>query len=261
MREKIFSIIEPSNGESKISTIYDIFMIIAIIVSLIPLAFKEVLTAFIVIDKVCAGIFIIDYLLRFITADYKYGKKSVVSFLRYPISPMAIIDLVSILPSLFVVHSGFKILRVVRMLRALRVFRVFKATRYSKSVRIINKVFKESRAPLTAVGTLAIVYILVSALIIVNVEPDSFDNFFDAVYWATVSLTTVGYGDIYPITTVGRIVTMASSIFGIAIVALPAGIITAGYMEELQKNKENSGVPAENGDENKSASDKSSEEK
>ena len=85
MREKIFSIIEPSNGDSKISTIYDIFMIIAIVVSLIPLAFKEVLTVFIVIDKVCAAIFIIDYLLRFITADYKYGKKSVVSFLRYPI--------------------------------------------------------------------------------------------------------------------------------------------------------------------------------
>lgn len=260
MREKIFSIIEPSNGESKISTIYDIFMIIAIIVSLIPLAFKEVLTAFIVIDKVCAGIFIIDYLLRLITADYKYGKKSVVSFLRYPISPMAIIDLVSILPSLFVVHSGFKILRVVRMLRALRVFRVFKATRYSKSVRIINKVFKESRAPLTAVGTLAIVYILVSALIIVNVEPDSFDNFFDAIYWATVSLTTVGYGDIYPVTTIGRIVTMASSIFGIAIVALPAGIITAGYMEELFKNKENKSVSADGGEENKDVSGNGGEE-
>ena len=68
---------------------------------------------------------------------------------------------------------------------------------------------------------------------IFNVEPDSFDNFFDAVYWATVSLTTMGYGDIYPVTTIGRIVTMVSSIFGIAIIALPAGIITAGFMEQL----------------------------
>ena len=64
-------------------------------------------------------------------------------------------------------------------------------------------------------------------------EPDSFDTFFDAVYWATVSLTTVGYGDIYPVTGIGRVVTMLSSIFGIAIIAMPSGIITAGFMEEL----------------------------
>lgn len=81
-------------------------------------------------------------------------------------------------------------------------------------------------------------YILISALIIFNVEPDSFGNFFDAIYWATVSLTTVGYGDIYPVSTMGRVITMLSSILGIAIVALPAGIITAGYMKELEKRTE-----------------------
>ena len=80
-------------------------------------------------------------------------------------------------------------------------------------------------------------YILISALIIFNVEGDSFETFFDAIYWATVSLTTVGYGDIYAVTTAGRIITMISSIFGIAIVALPAGIITAGYMEALNEAK------------------------
>lgn len=89
-----------------------------------------------------------------------------------------------------------------------------------------------------AVCTLALGYIIVSALIVFNVEGDSFETFFDAIYWATVSLTTVGYGDIYPVTTAGRIITMISSIFGIAIVALPAGIITAGYMEALQDDRE-----------------------
>jgi voltage-gated potassium channel len=84
------------------------------------------------------------------------------------------------------------------------------------------------------VGTLAGAYILISALVIFNVEPESFETFFDAIYWATVSLTTVGYGDIYPVTTVGRVVTMLSSILGIAIIALPAGIITAGYMKEIE---------------------------
>ena len=118
----------------------------------------------------------------------------------------------------------------------MRVIRVFKAMRYSRSFEIIGNVIRSSRESLSAVCTLAIGYILVSALVIYNVEPDSFSSFFEAIYWATVSLTTVGYGDIYPVSTIGRIVTMVSSIFGIAVVALPAGIITAGYMTEIQKN-------------------------
>ena len=150
---------------------------------------------------------------------------------------MAVIDLISILPSLTAVNSGFKLFRVVRMLRALRVLRVIKAARYSRSVHIITDVLRKSRDPLIAVGSLSVVYILVSALIIINVEPDSFDNFFDAVYWATVSLTTMGYGDIYPVTMLGRLVTMVSSLFGIAIVALPSGIITVGYLNEVAKER------------------------
>jgi voltage-gated potassium channel len=98
-------------------------------------------------------------------------------------------------------------------------------------------VIRKSKEALIAVCTLALGYIIVSALIVFNVEGDSFDTFFEAIYWATVSLTTVGYGDIYPVTTAGRIITMISSIFGIAIVALPAGIITAGYMDELSEEK------------------------
>jgi voltage-gated potassium channel len=118
------------------------------------------------------------------------------------------------------------------------VLRVFKALRYSRSLVIIASVIRHSRHALGAVAMLAISYILVSALIVFNVEPDSFPGFFDAVYWATVSLTTVGYGDLYPVTTMGRLVAMISSLFGIAVVALPAGIITAGYMEALQKERD-----------------------
>lgn len=86
---------------------------------------------------------------------------------------------------------------------------------------------------------LAIGYILITALIMFNIEPDTFKDFFDAIYWATVSLTTVGYGDIYAVSDVGKVITMISPLFGIAIVALPAGIITAGYMEEIKRNNFN----------------------
>ena len=202
--------------------------------SLVPLAFKEEYTAFVVIDKVAAGVFIIDYLLRLITADYKLQKKGL-SFVLYPVTPMAVIDLVSILPSLSIISSGFRLLKVFRLFRTMRVFRVVKAVRYSKSIRMIKEVFITQKRPLITVGMLAGAYVLISALVVFNVEPDSFNDFFDAVYWATVSLTTMGYGDIYPVTTVGRIVTMISSVFGIAIIALPSGIITAGFMDALNK--------------------------
>ena len=238
-RKRIFEIIEKSSHNDKLSTAYDLFMIVVIILSLVPLAFKEDYPVFTVVDKVAMYIFILDYIMRWITADYKFKQPFAISFVKYPFTLMAIVDLVSILPSLNIVSNGFKILRVLRMIRALRVLRVFKTMRYSKTFEIIGNVLKSSKKSLVAVCALAAGYIMVSALVVFNVEPDSFETFFDAIYWATVSLTTVGYGDIYPVSTLGRIITMISSIFGIAIVALPAGIITAGYMNELEKLQSN----------------------
>ena len=238
MRKRLYQIIEVSRDGDKISAIYDVTMLIAIVVSIIPLAFKTHYPIFTGIDVITVILFIADYLFRIITADYKLGKGAK-SFAIYPFTPMAIIDLLSILPGLSILNSGFKLLRLFRIFRTFRVFRVFKAFRYSKSILIIVKVIKNSKNALLAVCTLAIGYILVSALVIFNVEADSFNTFFDAIYWATVSLTTVGYGDIYPVTTTGRVITMISSMFGIAIVALPAGIITAGYMDVVNHEHTN----------------------
>lgn len=232
MRNRLYEIIEVSKDGDKASTVYDITMMIAIIVSIIPLAFKNQHLVFTYIDIITVILFIADYVFRLITADYKL-KKGAKSFVEYPFTPMAIIDLLSILPGISILSDGFKLLRLFRIFRTFRVFRVFKAFRYSKSIMIIVKVIRNSKDALLAVCTLAIGYILVSALVIFNVEADSFETFFNAIYWATVSLTTVGYGDIYPVTTTGRVITMISSLFGIAIVALPAGIITAGYMEAI----------------------------
>ena len=236
MRKKVFSVIEPVDNGSKLSNIHDLIMMTTIVISLVPLAFKETNAVFRWIDYITVSIFILDYFLRLITADFKI-KKSVVSFFIYPITPMAIIDLVSIFPSISVLNNGFRLLKLFRLLRTLKVLRVFKFLRYSKSFDIIASVFKKQKKVLSAVATMAVAYILVSALVIYNVEPESFETFFDAIYWATISLTTVGYGDIYPVTTIGRIVTMISSAFGIAIIALPSGVITAGYLAEINKEE------------------------
>ena len=235
MRKRIYEVIELAKEDDRLSAVYDSCMIVLITLSLVPLLFKASTPFLTVLDKFCVGVFIVDYLLRWATADFKLGKPGVLSFVRYPFTFMALVDLLSILPSLTVLNSGFKVLRILRMSRAFRVLRVLRAFRYSKSLRIIADVLHRSKESLAAVGTLALAFILISALIIFNAEPDSFDNFFEALYWATISLTAVGYGDIYPVTVIGRVVAMLSSIFGVAVVALPSGIITAGYMRALEQ--------------------------
>lgn len=241
MREYLYNIIEPKSKTSWVSDVYDIGMMIVIMLSFLPLVFKEEHTGLRTIDTVCVSIFIIDYILRWITADYRFGKTNVSSFIRYPFSIMAIIDLLSILPSLIALNGAFRALRAIRLLRTFRVFRVFKMFRYSKNIKMLKNVFAAQRDSLLIVLLLAVGYIFVSALVIFQTEPDTFGNFFDALYWATISLTTVGYGDIYATTTAGQIITMFSALMGIAIVALPAGIITAGYMEELRKDRMRNG--------------------
>ena len=232
MRAKLYRLLETSY--------YDAFMMVVIIISIIPLAFKSTNVAWSIIDVISAIIFITDYIIRLITADYKL-KDGVKSFIIYPFTPMAIIDLLSILPSISIfimVNRGLRLLRIFRLIRTFRIFRVFKTFRYSKNIEIIINVFKKQKDALSVVLLLAVGYVVVCALVIFNVEPDTFPSFFDALYWATVSLTTVGYGDIYAVSVTGKVITMISAFFGIGVVALPAGIITAGYMEEIN-NKTN----------------------
>lgn len=230
LRNKIYSFIEPSGEKS----VYDYAMIGIILVSLVPLCFKNSNAVLSGIDTVTTFIFIVDYAARWLTADYKL-KKGALSFALYPFTFLAIVDLLSILPFFLPVASGVRALKIIRLVRSFKVFRAFKMLRYSRSMIIIINVIKKQTPALLAVCTLAVGYVFVSALVLFNVEPDTFGTFFDAIYWATVSLTTVGYGDIFPVSDLGRFIAMLSSFVGIAIVALPAGIITAGYMDEVGK--------------------------
>ena len=237
MRKRIFEVIEAAQEQDRVSLIYDWFMMAVILVSIVPLAFHKWTPAFFLIDRVAVGIFIVDYALRLLTADLKL-KKGAASFVLYPFTPMAIIDLLSILPTFLVLGGGVRLLRVLRLLRTFKALRALRIVRHSRSVSLIAEVLRRQSKPLGTVAGAAIAYVAFSALLIFNVEPQSFDSFFEAFYWAVVSLATVGYGDIYPVTTAGRVVTIISSVLGIAIVALPSGIITAGFMEVLRERSE-----------------------
>ena len=160
--------------------------------------------------------------------------------IAYAISPMAIIDLLSITPVIGFLLPGNTIVGMFRMLRLLRIFqllRVLKLFWYSKTLVTIVRVAKKVKSQLLAVLILTFMYIITSALLIFQIEPNLFNSFFDAMYWATISITTIGYGDISPLTSVGRFITMISALVGVAIIALPSGIITAAYMDEINKHK------------------------
>ncbi len=242
IRQKIYDIVELKEVNSLASRLYNQFMLILVVISMLPLAFKEDYAIFAITDVVVVSVFILDYLLNWFTADIRFGQRGIWPFIRYPFSLPGIVDMLSILPALAFIHDGFRLLRITRGLRILRMLAVFKMVHHSQNMVLVVRTLKESRDSLLAVGYLAAGYILVSSLIIFNVEPQTFPSFFDALYWATVSLTTVGYGDIYPVSTIGRCVTMFSSLLGIALIALPAGIVTAGYLNALQslqnQNKE-----------------------
>ena len=234
-RKQIFEIVE-TDSNSIISKVYDWIMLIFIVMSLVPLAFREQTATLIWLDIISVSAFIIDYLLRWMTADYKLpAYKKWKAFLMYPITPFALVDLLSILPSFAFFNRAFKLFRITRLLKIMRIFRFI---RYSENMQILLKVLHKERHILFTVFLIALAYIVVTALIMFNVEESAlFENFFDALYWATTTLTTVGYGDIYPSTDIGRFISMLSAIFGVAVIALPSGVITASYLEELRENK------------------------
>ncbi|MBD5312149.1 MAG: ion transporter [Bacteroides sp.] len=256
LQQKIYDLINRDRKGMFASRIYDWFMLVMIIASIVPLMFIEDYSIFKVIEVVTVTAFIIDYILRWYTSDIQL-KKGWISYIIYPFTPMAIIDLLSILPGLNLINPEFKLLRLTRLLKIVRLLKIF---RYSNKITIFLRVLSKEKEVLLSVLMLAVFYIFITALIMFNAEPhinpntgeETFHSFFDALYWATVTLTTVGYGDLCPVTSIGRVVSMLSSLFGVAIIALPSGVITASYLEELReyrkeklKNKENTAFHSE----------------
>ena len=239
LQQRIYDLINRDRKGMWASRLYDWYMLIMIIASITPLMLIDDYPIFKVIEIVTVIAFIIDYLLRWSTANLQL-KKGLLSYILYPVTPMAIIDLLSILPGLNLISPEFKLLRLTRLLK---IFRLLKVFRYSDKITMFLQVLKKERQVLLSVLMLALFYIFVTALILFNVEPHinpetgavTFHSFFDALYWATVTLTTVGYGDLCPVTDMGRVVSMLSSLFGVAIIALPSGVITASYLEELRE--------------------------
>lgn len=219
MRRKIYRLVLKSDKKS-INYFYDVFISFIAVLSIVPLMFKRELPSFYMIERAAVIILAIDYVLRFAVSDYIIGKGKC-SFIIYPFTLGAVVDIVSILP------FG----------KIFRVFRIFKMLRYMDFFLYIVNVYKKVKRVLFTVLLIAVCYIFITALFMFCAEGNNFNCFFDALYWATTALTTVGYGDIYPKTAAGRLISMITSVFGIAVIALPSGIITANIIRELDNKK------------------------
>lgn len=252
-RKWISDLVEPRK-EGAFFQAYDYLMIVAIIIGTVPLLFREQIKLFWYFDIISGVIYLVDYILRWITCDLRSDKPKWKALLLYPFTPMAILDLLSILPTLNLLAPAYKLTKAMRLLKILRFTRI---VYYVGPLEIFVSVIKKQWKLLLTVMFVAFFDILVTAIIIFQSEKEIdpvtgeyiFKSFYDAIYWATITLTTVGYGDLYPVSNVGKTLSIISSLFGIAIIAMPSSIITAGYMQELNRRiKTKKGEPETEGE-------------
>ena len=194
-------------------------------------------------------IFTAEYIARIVVCKFNpkyYGNnnkkthttKYIVS--RFVLSPMMLIDLVAILP--FFLPFLIVDLRFIRIIRLLRIFRLFKLARYSDSMHTLGAVFKSKAGDMSvAFFILFIVLVFASSLMYYaehKAQPETFSSIPASMWWGVVTLTTIGYGDAYPVTTVGKIIGGGVSILGIAVYAIPTGIMASAFTEELRKKRQ-----------------------
>lgn len=248
-KQKVHSLLHPEIvGDSHWDRVINIFIIVLIILNVTAVMLETVPTIdaphrkfFKDFDLVSVIIFTIEYILRVwsCTHDPRY-KHGIKGRLKYMSSPAALIDLLAILP--FYVHVAVGLdLRVLRILRLLRFFRLFRLTAYTKATKLVMNVFKSRFHELTLAFILTAFLVIIASCMVYFAEnpaqPKVFTSIPDTIWWAVVTLTTVGYGDMVPITVLGKVFTVVILLSGVALLALPAGIITSGFIEELRKSK------------------------
>ena len=249
IKRTVFEVIQPSASaeEDRIaSKIFD-SVIMALIVFSVVSVFICTFTIpdwlfriLIRIEFVSIIIFTVEYALRIWTANLLYPQLNPFrARIRYIISPMAIIDLISILPVILPFLHLYNHLVGIRVFRLVRLLRVFKLNRYSDELAAIGGVFRsKAQQMIASTFFVFIIHILASLLIYYaehDAQPEQFENAFSGLWWAVATLTTVGYGDIYPITPLGRFLGAIIAILGIGMVAVPTSILSAGFMEMLEK--------------------------
>lgn len=246
LKKRVFEIIERAKPSDKASKAFDLLIISLIILNIIAViissfsnlteAITDLLYYF---EFISVIIFTIEYFLRIWTAQFLFPNSKWPS-IKFSLSFLAIIDLFAILPFYIPFIIPFD-LRFLRMLRLLRLFRIFKLNRYNNAMDTIVQVLKNEKEKLITTLFITSILLIFASSIMYYVEneaqPDQFPNIIASIWWAVATLTTVGYGDVYPITAIGKLLSGIIAMLGIGLVALPTGIISSGFINAVSNKK------------------------
>lgn len=249
LKTKIYRIVEKGSHGSRFNLIFDYSIMSLIILNLIAIILDTVSSihttfqpVFRIFEIFSISVFSIEYLMRIYVADLTHPSTSKFrSILKFMFSVYGLIDLMAILP--FYLPFLIKVdLRFLRILRLIRFVRIFKFNRYNNSLNLIWSVIKDKKTELTTTGFMAMLVIVIAAILMYYVEgekqPQAFPNILASFWWAIATLTTIGYGDIVPITPLGKLLSGIIALLGVGLVALPTGLISAGLIEKINKRKQ-----------------------
>jgi voltage-gated potassium channel len=221
--------------------------VVAVVLESIPAYAARFNTIFRWFEYVSISVFGVEYVARLwsCTVDARYARPFL-GRLRYALTPMAVVDLVAILPTFLMFVPAD--LRVIRVFRLLRLARLAKFGRYSDAAIVLVRVLRAKREELTLTLSLVVLLGVVFATLIYfaesSAQPDKFPDIPHALWWAFVTITTVGYGDVVPVTPIGKVIGVATAILGILMIALPTGVLGAAFVEELnRRSKKESRCP------------------
>ena len=250
IRRRVYEIVDvPVTEDGRRSSLdwFDLTIAVLIVLNVVTVMLETVeplaaryRTALAVVEFVSVAVFSVEYVLRLwsCTADPRY-RHPVLGRIRFALQPLTIIDLLSILPA-YLPASALD-LRFLRVLRLMRILRVLKLGRYSEAVGVLTDVLRSRREELIVMLMLLAMLLVLSSGMIYYAEheaqPDAFGSMPAALWWSVITLTTIGYGDVYPVTAAGRVIGGLIAVMGIGIVALPTAIVATGFAEEVRKRK------------------------
>ncbi len=250
IKTRVYEIVEKASEGDRASHVFDLAIQVLIFLNVVVVILESVKSIdakyqslFWVFEIVSVFIFTVEYLLRLwaCTSDSHY-QGTFGGRVRFALTPLALIDLVAILPFYLFIFFPVNI-EVVRVLRMLRLLRIFKLGRYSKSLRTIGRVLNKKKQELFMSAFVGCVLLILASSFMYVVEnpyqPDSFSSIPAAMWWGAATLTTVGYGDIYPVTPIGKMLGAIIALLGVSLFALPAGILGSGFVEEIHRRKGN----------------------
>lgn len=245
----LYRILEPSNKSDRFGRWFDWFFIILIVLNVFTIiaeSFEDISIKFDIYFRIfelfSVIIFTLEFLMRIIIAPLIYtDQKPIKARIKYMFTFMALIDLGAILPFYLPFITGVD-LRFLRIFRLTRIFRLFKVQRYNSSLQLIGRVMNSKKQDLLVTTFLSSLLILTASTLMYYIEgpiqPEAFPNIISALWWSVATLTTVGYGDVYPITGLGRLLAGVIAILGIGLVALPTGLISSGFIEAISSEKQ-----------------------